>query len=162
MPTHTDDIEEPILYAAQDHLTQRYRQADETDDWKQRWYLNQLVDVADYLRRVALPTASDHYRAEKSGHLAAAADEVQKIALIGYAGWPQAPAGEGTHPTERAITEAFDVLGDARRAVRSAAYAAGAGQMYQGDADTILAAARQFTAWAQRVTAEAIPDTDDN
>jgi hypothetical protein len=156
-----DDPEEPILLAAQQELERRYRQADADGDGHERWFLHDLVDVADYTRRLALPTTSAHYRAEKSGALAAAADEVQKVAIIGFAGWPENTDTEDTrpHPTEQAITDAFEILGDVRAAVRTGAWlAASGGELYESDAQRIRRAAREFSAWADRLADTAVPD----
>jgi hypothetical protein len=158
-----DDPEEPILLAAQQELERRYRQADADGDWRERWFLTELVDVADYTRRLALPTTSAHYRAEKSGDLAAAADRVQKVALVGFAGWPENtdPEDSRTHPTEQAIHDAFEILGNVRAAVRTGAWLAASGtgaELYESDAQAIRRAAREFSAWADRLADTAVAD----
>lgn len=160
-PAIDPEPEEPILLAAQQELERRYRQADTDGNWRERWLLSELVDVADYTRRIALPTTSAHYRAEKSGALAAAADRVQQVTLIGYAGWPESGDEDGPHPTERAIKDAFDILDDVRSAIRTGAWLAASGptaELYESDAQRILRAAQSLSRWAKELAETAVPD----
>jgi hypothetical protein len=153
--------EEPILLAAQQELERRYREADEAGDWRERWFLHELIDVADYLRRLALPTTSTHYRAEKSGALAAAVERVQKVALIGLAGWPE-DDDDRTHPTEKAITDTFEILEAVRRSIRTGAWATATGdQLYRSEADAMTRAAATFTRWADQMAMHAVPDDNE-
>lgn len=152
--------DQPILFAAQQELERRYREADATGDWRTRWLLSELIDVADYLRRVALPTATAHYRTEKSGALAAAVDRVQKVAFIGLAGWPEPDDDDSAmHPTEQAINDAFEILDAVRRSIRTGAWVTATdGRLYRSDADDMTRAAAAFTRWANQMATNAVPD----
>jgi hypothetical protein len=156
--------DQPILLAAQQELERRWREADAAGDWRTRWLLSELIDVADYTRRVAMPSASAHYRAEKVGSLASAADRVQKVAFVAYAGWPENPDPEDsrTHPTEQAINEAFEILEGVREAIRTGAWTiARNGQLYESDAMAMRGAASAFTRWVNRLSETASPDDPD-
>lgn len=155
--------DQPILLAAQQELERRHREADAAGDWRTRWLLSELIDVADYTRRVALPTATSHYRAEKSGALAAAVERVQKVVFVGLAGWPE-PDDDyvAMHPTEQAINDAFEILEAVRRSIRTGAWVtASDSQLYRSDADAMTRAAATFTKWANQMATNAVPDPVD-
>lgn len=145
------------MHAAQRHLEERYHHADHTGDWQTRWLLSALIDIADHTRRVTLPTASAHYRAEKSGPLAAAADRYQQTAFLAYAGWPD--DGDDTHPTEQALATAFEHLDNVRSAIRTAAWHIASGQpLHDSEAHHMRRTARELTDWTARTTANPTPD----
>lgn len=150
------------LDAAYEELQARSRAADEAGDWAERSVLDGLVDVADYLRRVA-----DHphsrYRADKAGPLLAAAVSLQREVFLAYAAWPD----EDSTSAGRLIVESTKVLAEACDAVRRVLWRAAEAELhgetvavYQSTAREVTGAAAAFGRWASSVAADARPDPE--
>lgn len=80
-PTVLDDpFLEPALAGAQSELTRLYTVA----RGHEGAVLSPAVDIVDHVRRVLLPTASPHYRADKSVPLVAAALRLEAATFAAY------------------------------------------------------------------------------
>ena len=140
------------MWAAQRHLELLAHLAGEADQWQERSVFTALADVADYTRRICLPTASDHYRAEKAGSLLRAAIRTHRQTLLGYAGWP-----DGT-VVEREIDHAHELLQEVADGVSVAAWtAAKGGHLYDESAAALVRTVRELLRWAERLASEAVP-----
>ena len=140
------------LSAAQRDLERLAHLADDAGDWQQRSVLSALADVVDYTTRICLPTASDHYRAEKAGSLLRAAIRTHCQTLLGYAGWPDDTV------TERRIDQAHELLQEVAEGVSVAAWTAARGDpLYDDSAATLVRTAKEFLLWAEHLASEAVP-----
>lgn len=140
-------------------LADRARAAFASGDGGEGVLFEKLGSVADYLRRVALPDASPHYRAEKSGALLDAAIRLHVRAQEAYARWPEDDDG-----VYRAALLRLEDVTEAVCTVMWATGRAARGEdrgVERRDAAEVQQAAQRLRAWATELAATAVPDEED-
>lgn len=148
---------DPML-AAQQHIGSLREAAQVLEDWDQADVLGRLETIVDHARRVALPTASAHYAAEKAGPLLEGAISLQRATLAGYADAPDPAAVEAS--IER-LDEATRHLADVADAVRSVMWSiARLGAPTESAAEDLRLAVGHLTRWTSAQVAASVPDPE--
>lgn len=144
-------MDDPLLLGQAD-IERRAQAADAYGDYDEARLLFALAGCADFVRRVALPTASAHYRSDKSGELLACAVRLHWLCLDDYAG--QADGG--------VLEDGGAALAKVVEAVSGLMWAA-ARRLGHGGADIDLAAFHlalsRLKVWAGEVEARTAEDS---
>lgn len=145
------------LQGADDFLRALLGQLQSAEDSAERQIVESLHGLVDHVRRVMLPDATDHYRAEKTGYLITAALEAHSAALLAYAQTTAADSADD-ELIAAATSHAQAVIGALRSLMASAARGSRPWRTQVRRLGDALASA---SSWADRLRGIAVEDPED-